>query len=1185
MTCRTPLFVIVLLIAGSGVDAGEPLASAPAAQALSSTVLSLDGDGWLLATDPTNVGREEKWFETPRPEAKPTNVPWIIQDAFPGYHGVAWYWREFDASSNPHPDGRYLLRFWAVDYRAEVWLNGTRVGEHEGGETPFVLDVTDAIRVGADAENLLAVRVLNPTHERIDGIVLGETPKQARVIPYHAGAAYNHGGITGSVELLATPPVRVEDLFAHADPKTGVIKIQANVRNADKTAVRKRLEFTVAPAAGGEMLQTLAVERELAPGDSLVEAEVKIDQPRLWELNDPFLYRVTAQVGDDERSVRCGFREFRFENGFFRLNGRRLFLRSTHTCNHFPVGLKLPPDPDMARRDLLDLKVMGFNMIRFIWGGAERYQLDLCDEIGLMVYEESFASWPMQDSPELAERWERSLSELIRRDRNHPSVVIWGLLNEVRDTPHFRLAAASLPLVRQLDPTRMVFLNSGRWDLSGVNDTVFSKLDIWHSQASREPWATLNPSDQPLPTPFNFTWPPRQVALHPGPHGQYSVVRWTSPATDRYSIAATFTGLFHATTDVHLFHNDRPQFTSRLNIGGSPNTVTHKSELALAKGDTIDFVVGWGNGNYGSDSTALTATITAAAGRKFDLAAEFPRDKNPAGPWSCGWLAPGDKPDPAVFVLYTESRYKPRPCYGSLANPGSAEWEDVVTDHHNYPRVPHTADIIQSLRTAGGDPLPLFLSEYGIGSAVDLWRVTRHFERLGKTEVQDAQFYRDKLDRYLADWKRWRLDELYARPEDFFAESLRKMASQRTLGLNAIRSNPNIVGYSLTGMNDHVSCGEGLTTTFRELKPGTVDAMFEGFAPLRLCLFAESVNVYRGTRVRFEAVLANEDALLPGEYPVRLLVVGPNMQRIVDRVVTVTVPPREASVGWVSRPDPRDSEADAPADPSHKNAPHSRQEPPFALPFFSEDIMVDGPSGRYRFLAALQRGGAATGGETEFYVADPAEMPAVKTEVVLAGDDTELTKWLEDHGIRCRPLVAGEAASREVILVSKTPPALEELWQRVERGATAVFLSPHVLGKGDQPLGWLPLENRGTATPIRGWLYLKDEWAKRHPIFDGLPAGGLMDYTFYREIIPDTVLIGQDPPAEAVAGAIKASQDYSSGLMVAVYEHGAGRFILNTLLIRENLGANPAAERLLRNLLNYAARQSKLESSSTEELP
>jgi hypothetical protein len=1111
-----------------------------------STVQTLDGDLWRIATDPQNEGRDAQWFAVPRDEAVPTKVPWIIQDAFPGYHGVAWYWREFDAPANPYADGRYLLRFWAVDYLAEVWLNGKPVGGHEGGETPFVLDVTDAIRAGA--RNLLAVRVLNPTHERIDGIVLGETPKQARVIPYHAGAAYNHGGITGSVELLATPAVRVEDLFASADPKTGTIRIQANVRNAAPTAARGHLEFAVAPAAGGETLRVAVLERELSPGDTLVEVDVTIDQPRLWELNDPFLYRVTARVGDDQRSVRCGFREFRFEDGFFRLNGQRIFLRSTHTCNHFPVGLKLPPDPDMARRDLLDLKVMGFNMIRFIWGGAERSQLDLCDEIGLMVYEESFASWPMQDSPQLAERWERSLAELIRRDRNHPSVVIWGLLNEVRDSSHFRLAAASLPLVRQLDETRMVFLNSGRWDLTGVHDEVFTRLDIWHSPTGREPWATLNPSDQPVSTPFSFTWPPRQVALHPGPQGEYSVVRWTAPAADRYNVAATFAGLFKATTDVHLFHNARPLFGAQLNVGGNPNAATHTGELALEKDDTIDFIVGWGNGSYGSDSTALTATIQSAAGRVFDLAADFPREGNPAGPWSCGWLAPGDKPVPDAFALYTESRYQRQPRLGSLANPGSVEWEDIVTDHHNYPRVPHTASTLQSLRTAGGDPLPLFLSEYGIGSAVDLWRTTRHFERIGKTEVEDALFYRDKLDRYLADWKQWKLDELYARPEDFFAESLRKMAGQRTLGLNAIRANPNIVGYSLTGMNDHVSCGEGLTTTFRELKPGTVDAMFEGFAPLRLCLFAEPVNVYRGTRVRFEAVLANEDALLPGEYPLRLLMVGPQNQRIFDRTVHVTI----------------------------------EQDSPFALPVFAEDVFVDGPSGRYRFLASLERGGAATGGETEFYVADPAEMPSVTTEVVLAGEDAELAQWLGEHGIRWREFAAGEPASREVILVSRTPPAFEELWQRVERGATAVFLSPDVLKKDDQPLGWLPLANKGTATPIRGWLYLKDEWAKRHPIFDGLPCGGLMDTTFYREIIPDTVLVGQDPPTEAVAGAIKASQDYSSGLMLAVYDSGAGRFILNTLLIRENLGTHPAAERLLRNLLNAAAKPSDATSSHPE---
>jgi hypothetical protein len=1137
-------------------------------ESTSPTVSSLDGGPWRMAIDPHDEGRSSQWFAALRDEAVPARVPWIIQDPFPGYHGVAWYWRKFDAATNPHPGGRYLLRFWAVDYLAEVWLNGTRVGGHEGGETPFVLDVTAAIRPGAS--NLLAVRVLNPTHEPIDGIVLRETPKQARVIPYHAGAAYNHGGITGSVELLVTSAVRVADLFASADPRTGVIRVQVQLRNAAQTAACGRVELTVAPAASGETLHAAVLDRSLPPGDTLVEAELAIDQPRQWELNDPFLYRVTARVevvseaesavapcqqaasapqqavelvGQDERSVRCGFRDLRFERGYFRLNGRRIFLRSTHTCNHFPVGLKLPPDPDMARRDLLDLKVMGFNMIRFIWGGAERYQLDLCDEIGLLVYEESFASWPMQDSPQLAERWERSLTELIRRDRNHPSVAIWGLLNEVRDSPHFRLAADSLPLVRSLDETRMVFLNSGRWDLSGVDDAVFRRLDIWHSPAGREPWVTRNPSDQPVPTPFNFIWPPRQVALHPGPQGESSVVRWTAPEADRYQIAATFSGLYKATTDVHLRHNGRPQFTALLNVDGNPNTAAHTCEVALAQGDTIDFIVGWGNGDYGSDSTALTATIRSAAGRSFDLAAEFPCAANPAGPWACGWLAPSARPVGESFALYTESRDPSEPRLGSLANPGSVVWEDVVTDQHDYPRVPQTAETLQVLRTAGGDPLPLFLSEYGIGSAVDLWRTTRHYERLGKTAVEDAVFYRDKLDRYLVDWERWRLDELYARPEDFFTASLRKMAGQRTLGLNAIRANPNLVGYSLTGMNDHVSCGEGLTTTFRELKPGTVDALFEGLAPLRLCLFAEPVNGYRGRPVRCEAVLANEDALAPGEYPIRLLVVGPQNQRMFERTVSVTV----------------------------------GEDSPFALPVFAESLDLDGPSGCYRLLASLERGGAATGGQTEFYVADPAEMPAVAGEVTLAGEDAGLAKWLGDHGIRCRTLHAGEpeAASREVILVSHAPPALEDVWRRVERGATAVFLSPAALRKGDQPLGWLPLANQGTATPIRGWLYLKDEWAKRHPIFDGLPSGGLMDYTFYREIIPDLVLVGQDAPREAVAGAIKASQDYSSGLMLAVYESGAGRYIVTTLLIRENLGTHPAAERLLRNLLNYAARNAQ----------
>ena len=166
----------------------------------SSTIIPLDGK-WLIATDPQNIGREERWWEDPgtsaaaanlQTNAKETKVPWIIQDAFPGYAGVAWYWRTFDAPVNQHKNGRYLLRFWAVDYMANVWLNGNHVGGHEGAEGVFVLDVTSAIR--PEAENVLAVRVLNPTNEAIDGIVLGETCHYLKVDPFNPGACVDRTG-------------------------------------------------------------------------------------------------------------------------------------------------------------------------------------------------------------------------------------------------------------------------------------------------------------------------------------------------------------------------------------------------------------------------------------------------------------------------------------------------------------------------------------------------------------------------------------------------------------------------------------------------------------------------------------------------------------------------------------------------------------------------------------------------------------------------------------------------------------------------------------------------------------------------------------------------------------------------------------------------------------------------------
>ena len=186
------LLFSAVIVAHGVVACPVAKAAAVQTQTASALVQSLDGE-WLLATDPGNEGRGQQWFKAPRPNAVPAKVPWIIQESFPGYHGVAWYWRDFVTPANSHPGGRFLLRFWAVDFSAEVWLNGVLVGGHEGGETPFILDVTDALR--ANGTNRLSVRVLNPTLQPIDGLVLSQTPHQARVIPYRAGSAYNCGGL------------------------------------------------------------------------------------------------------------------------------------------------------------------------------------------------------------------------------------------------------------------------------------------------------------------------------------------------------------------------------------------------------------------------------------------------------------------------------------------------------------------------------------------------------------------------------------------------------------------------------------------------------------------------------------------------------------------------------------------------------------------------------------------------------------------------------------------------------------------------------------------------------------------------------------------------------------------------------------------------------------------------------
>lgn len=724
-----------------------------------------------------------------------------------------------------------------------------------------------------------------------------------------------------------------------------------------------------------------------------MESQLQVPDRRLWELDDPFLYRVTARVeavdqrSVDEHSVRCGFRNFRFENGYFRLNGRRIRLHgSLYTVLHYPGSMSVPYDEDLVRRDVRNLKTMGFNTVRITCGAAlPARQLDLFDEMGLLVCEEHFGADAnpnakrMVETPFLEKRWDNSMAGVIRRDRNHPCIVMWSLLNEVSDGRLFRHVAESLSWIRDLDESRIVLLNSGRFD---------------------------------------------------------------------------------------------------------------------------------GDGSIGS--------------------------------WS---------------------------------SPKSRVWEKIdLRDIHSYPNFPHTAATIREMRgldalaganeknTSGDDQRPLLLSEYGVCGAEDYPRYLRHFEQLGREDAGDAQVYRRKMDWFLSAWRKWRLDECWARPEDYFRDSQRNMAKLVLDDFNAWMANPRMVGaFSSTQIIDAWFHGCGVLNYFREPKPGMAEAYADMGAQVRWHLFVEPVAVYGGATVKIEAVLCDLDALKPGEYPIRVQVIGPCLHRAYDEKITMEIPE------------------------SKPNA-----EAPFAQCVFSRDVAIDGPGGTYRFLVDFERGAAASGGEVEFFVTDSADMPDLSQEIVLWGEDAGLERWLSEQGMAWRHFNDASPDSRHVILASGAPPApggrhvFAELTRRIATGSSVVFLTASTLIDGDSTtekypylLRWAPVPatERPSLVWAPSWYFRADHWAKGHPIFAGLPSGGVMDYRFYREIIHGRVLEGVPPPAEAVCGTMYTSgPGFSSDLVTSVHRLGAGQFILNTLRIRENLGAVPAAERLLRNMLNHAAK-------------
>lgn len=449
--------------------------------------LSLDGD-WAIAFDPEDKGLCQEWWRPSILEPIATRkipVPSCWEEHEEDYEGVAWYTREFTMPAE-WKDRYVRLRFDAVNYLAEVWLNGKMVGSEESGFTPVELNVTPFLKFGEP--NVLTVRVVGAAvrSERSGQYVRNE-------VPAWRGACL--GGIWQSVCLIATDPVFVKDIFVEPKIADGKAVVNFELENAsfqpvpevgavppvgkDKgpglipQPIRTRevtAEISIASCADpGKPVVLQSMVLAAPPGARGCTATLKIPEVRLWSPDQPHLYQATVRLLEDGResdsgSARFGMREFTVRENDFYLNGERIYIKGAFWEGLYPATLGHPRDPEIVRKEIRMAKEAGFNLLRPWRMPPAPLILDLADEMGmLLVGSPAIACmgyWPAE-TPRMEEHWTRAFTEMIRRDRNHPSIVMWETTNEiVRESMLVRRHRVTLA-GRAADPTRLIVDESG----------------------------------------------------------------------------------------------------------------------------------------------------------------------------------------------------------------------------------------------------------------------------------------------------------------------------------------------------------------------------------------------------------------------------------------------------------------------------------------------------------------------------------------------------------------------------------------------------------------------------------------------------------------------------------------------------------------------------------------------------